>query len=118
MENITIGEIGVAITFLVAFIGGIGILLNYIKKALKNLFKEQLEPIKEQVAKNNELISTVDLNSTQNYLTKCFNDLRTRQQISETNIQRIYEQMEHYEKLGGNSYIHKEFEDLKKEGLL
>lgn len=118
MENITLGQISVLISFLVAFIGGIGILLNYTKKALKSLFKEELEPIKEQVAKNNELISTVDLNSTQNYLTKCFNDLRTRQQISETNIQRIYEQMEHYEKLGGNSYIHKEFEDLKKEGLL
>lgn len=118
MENITIGQISVIISFLVAFIGGIGILLNYTKKALKSLFKEELESIKEEVSKNNELISTVDLNSTQNYLTKCFNDLRTRQQISETNIQRIYEQMEHYEKLGGNSYIHKEFEDLKKEGLL
>ena len=118
MENITLGEISKIIAFLVAFIGGIGVLLMYIKKALKSLFKEELEPIKEQVAKNNELISTVDLNSTQNYLTKCFNDLRTRQQISETNIQRIYEQMEHYEKLGGNSYIAHKGEKLQKEGKL
>ena len=49
---------------------------------------------------------------------KCFNDIRQGQQLSEANIQRIYEQMEHYEKLGGNSYIHKEFEDLKRGGLL
>lgn len=118
MENITLGEIGEIIAFLVAFIGGIGILLMYIKKALKSLFKEELEPIKEQIAKNNELISDVDLNSTKNYLSKCFNDLRKGQEISEANVTRIYEQMEHYEKLGGNSYIHKEFDDLKKEGLL
>lgn len=118
MENITLGEIGKIITFLGTFIGGIGILLMYIKKALKSLFKEELEPIKEQIVKNNELITEVDINSTKNYLSKCFNDLRKGQEISEANMQRIYEQMEHYEKLGGNSYIHKEFEDLKKEGLL
>lgn len=118
MENITIGQISVVISFLVAFISGIGILLNYTKKALKSLFKEELEPIKEEVSKNNKLIQEVDMNSTKNYLSKCFNDLRKGQDISEANMQRIYEQMEHYEKLGGNSYIHKEFEDLKKEGLL
>lgn len=118
MENITLGQISSIITFLVAFIGGIGILFNYIKKWLKNLFKEELEPIKEQVATNNELIKEVDMNSTKNYLSKCFNDLRQGQVLSEANMQRIYEQMEHYTKMGGNSYIHKEFEDLKKEGLL
>lgn len=118
MENITIGEIGSIIAFLGAFIGSIGILFNYIKKALKSLFKEELEPIKEQVSKNNQLIQEVDMNATKNYLSKCFNDLRKGQQLSEANIQRIYEQMEHYSQMGGNSYIHKEFEDLKKEGLL
>ena len=118
MENITLGEIFKIITFLGGFIGACILLLNYIKKALKNLFKEELEPIKEQIVKNNELITEVDLNSTKNYLSKCFNDLRKGQEISEANMQRIYEQMEHYEKMGGNSYIHKEFEDLKKEGLL
>ena len=118
MENITLKEISVLISFLVAFIGGIGILFNYTKKALKSLFKEELEPIKEEVSKNNKLIQEVDMNSTKNYLSKCFNDLRKGQEISEANKQRIYEQMEHYSKLGGNSYIHKEFEDLKKEGLL
>lgn len=118
MENITIGEISIVISFLVALIGGIGILLNYLKKALKSLFKEELDPIKEQIVKNNALITEVDINSTKNYLSKCFNDLRKGQEISEANMQRIYEQMEHYEQMGGNSYIHKEFEDLKKEGLL
>lgn len=118
MENITIGEISIVISFLVALIGGIGILLNYLKKALKNLFKEELEPIKEQVSKNNQLIQEVDMNATKNYLSKCFNDIRKGQQLSEANIQRIYEQMEHYSKMGGNSYIHKEFDDLKKGGLL
>ena len=118
MENITLGDISKIIAFLVAFIGGIGILLNYTKKALKSLFKEELEPIKEEVSKNNKLIQEVDMNSTKNYLSKCFNDLRKGQDISEANMQRIYEQMEHYSKMGGNSYIHKEFEDLKKEGLL
>lgn len=122
MENITLGQIAAVVLFLSGFIGGIIVLYNYISKWLENRLKpilnKELEPIKEQVAKNNELIQDVDMNATQNYLTKCFNDLRTRQKISETNVQRIYEQMEHYEKIGGNSYIHKEFEDLKKEGLL
>lgn len=118
MENITIGEISIVISFLVALIGGISILFNYLKKALKSLFKEELEPIKEQVSKNNQLIQEVDMNATKNYLSKCFNDIRKGQQLSEANIQRIYEQMEHYSQLGGNSYIHKEFDDLKKEGLL
>ena len=60
----------------------------------------------------------IDLNSTKNYLSKCFNDLKQGQELSESCKQRIYEQMEHYESLGGNSYIHQEFENLKKEGKL
>lgn len=118
MENITLVEIFKIITFLGGFIGACILLLSYSKKALKSLFKEELEPIEKQVARNNELIQEVDINATKNYLSKCFNDLRKGQQLSEANMQRIYEQMEHYSKLGGNSYIHKEFEDLKKEGLL
>lgn len=118
MENITLGEIASVVSFLVAFIGGASVLFIYMKKGLKTLFKEELEPIKEQVDKNNKLIQEVDMNSTKNYLSKCFNDLRKGQEISEANMQRIYEQMEHYSQMGGNSYIHKEFEDLKKEGLL
>lgn len=118
MENITLGQISGWIAFIVALIGGISVLLVYVKKALKSLFKEELDPIKEQIVKNNELITEVDINSTKNYLSKCFNDLRKGQEISEANMQRIYEQMEHYEKMGGNSYIHKEFDDLRKEGLL
>lgn len=118
MENITLGEIASVVSFLGAFIGGVSVLFVYMKKGLKTLFKEELEPIKEEVHKNNRLIQEVDMNSTKNYLSKCFNDLRKGQEISEANMQRIYEQMEHYSQMGGNSYIHKEFEDLKKEGLL
>lgn len=118
MENITLGQILGFITFLVAFVGAISTLFIYAKKGLKSLLKDELRPIENAVQKNNELIVAVDINSTKNYLSKCFNDIRQGQQLSETNIQRIYEQIEHYEKMGGNSYIHKEFEDLKKEGLL
>lgn len=118
MENVTLGQILAVILFLGSFIGGVIVLLKYIKIGLKKLFKEELEPIKNAVQENNKLIAEVDINSTKNYLSKCFNDIRQGQQLSEANIQRIYEQMEHYEKLGGNSYIHKEFEDLQNKGLL
>ncbi len=117
MENITIGQIKEFVLFLGSFIAGISVLLFYLKKGLKSLLKEELKPIKDSLYK-------VDENSTKNYLSKCFNDLRQGQILSEANKKRIYEQMDHYTKpkeeggLGCNSYIHKEFEDLKKEGLL
>lgn len=117
MENITLGQIAGGVLFLTGFIGGVILLLRYIKIGLKKLFKEELDPIKNG-------LYNVDENSTKNYLSKCFNDLRQGQQLSEANKKRIYEQMDHYTKpkedggLGCNSYIHKEFEDLKKEGLL
>lgn len=129
MENITLGATAEVIIFLSTMIGSITVICKLImtkfEKGVKTIITDELKPIVSSVDKiieeQKDIKANVDtaiLDSIKNYLSKCFNDLRQGQVLSEANRQRVYEQMEEYISRGGNSYIHKEFEDLKKEGLL
>ena len=52
MENITIGQIGTTIAFLVALIGGIEFLALRMKKYIKATMKDEIEPLKEELRQN------------------------------------------------------------------
>ena len=49
MENITLGQIGTFIGFLVALLSGLAVLYNYIKKWLKLAIKAELEDIYKRI---------------------------------------------------------------------
>lgn len=118
MENITIGQILAIIVFIVALIEGVSKLVNPSKKLLKSALKEEFEPIKQSIEDIHLEIKENSLNQSKNFLTKCFDDIENGKQYSDTTIERIYECFEDYEAKGGNGFIKKRFEKLKKEGKL
>ena len=117
MENITLGQISVAIAFFVALVGGV----KYILTDMKKITERALKPTNDKIDKMSESlkkeIQKSDLNATKNYLVSTLHDINN-ETINEVSKQRFFEQYEHYESLGGNSYIHNEVERLRKEGKL
>ena len=106
MNNITLGEISDLMVWLIGFGGSTIAIIGAVKKAISKSF----EPI-------NKKIDNVDLNATKNFLVRCLADIE-RHGIDDVTKIRFYEQLEHYQKMGGNSYILSEVERLKKEGKL
>jgi len=106
MDNITLGQISNLMVWVIGFGGSTIAIITAIKKAVASAFK----PI-------NSKIDNVDMNSTKNFLVRCIADME-RHEIDQVTKMRFYEQFEHYQKLGGNSYITSEVERLKKEGKL
>lgn len=106
MNDITLGEISNLMVWIVGFGGSTVAIITAVKKAISKSF----EPI-------NKKIDTVDMNATKNFLVRCLADIE-RHGIDDVTKVRFYEQYEHYEKMGGNSYIKSEVERLKKEGKL
>ena len=106
MDNITLGQISNLMVWVIGFGGSTIAIIRAIKKAIASAFK----PI-------NAKIDNVDMNATMNFLVRCIADM-DRHGIDQVTRMRFYEQFEHYQKLGGNSYIRDEVERLKKEGKL
>ena len=106
MDNITLGQISSLMVWVIGFGGSTVAIITAVKKAIASAFK----PI-------NKKIDDVDLNATKNFLVRCLSDIE-KHGIDDVTKMRFYEQLEHYEKMGGNSYIKSEVERLKKEGKL
>lgn len=117
MENITLGEISICIAFLVAFAGGV----KYILKDMKAITEHALKPTNEKLDNMEKClkkeIQKSDLNATKNYLVATIHDIKG-DGIDDISKQRFFEQYEHYQNLGGNSYIMNEVERLRKEGRI
>ena len=117
-ENITFGDVSTAVTVLVGFIGGIGYLKKNLKVWIAKALEEQLRSIDEEMKNLQERLDKVDLEGCKNFIVRCLADFENNIQISETELERFWEQYEHYEKVGGNSYIKQKVEKLKKEGKI
>lgn len=117
MEQITLGQISVAIAFFVALVGGV----KYILSDMKKITERALKPTNDKIDKMSESlkkeIQKSDLNATKNYLVSTIADIKNNG-IDEVSKQRFFEQYEHYISLGGNSYIKHEVETMRKEGKL
>lgn len=111
MEQITLGQIAIAITFIVGLLGGVGYLKTHIEEWFKKPLKEEIEPI-------NQRLDAIDLNATKNFLVRCLKDIERGVDLSEVEMERFYEQYEHYKKEGGNSYIKRCYEQLESEGKI
>ena len=106
MDNITLGQLSGIMVWLIGF----GTATLTIVKAVKSAISKSFVPIEKK-------IDDVDLNATKNFLVRCIADI-DRNGIDPVTKMRFYEQFEHYQKMGGNSYIRDEVERLKKEGKL
>lgn len=117
MENITIGQIGLAVTFLVGLVSGIGYLHKQMKVWIADALSDQLKAIDDKLNELNGHIDDVDMNATKNFLVARLADLE-KHELEEIELERFYEQYGHYHKLGGNSYIDQRVQKLKSMGKL
>ena len=117
MDKITLGQIAMAVSFLVALIGGIGYLHNQLKKWVSDSLKEQFELMDKKIDALGEKVDAVDMNATKNFLVARLADIEN-DGLDEIELERFYEQYGHYHKLGGNSYIDQKVNKLKSAGKL
>ena len=118
MDHITLELIGEFIAFLVALVGGLGYLNKTLRNWLSKLVLEQQDTINEKLDDMADQLTRVDIESTKNFLVQYIADVEQGDKVSETEIQRFWEQYEHYTSVGGNTYIKERVDKLKKEGKL
>lgn len=118
MADITIGQISSALAIIVALIGSIAYLKTHIMKWIAGAVKEDFEEIKDDLKSINDRLDTVDLESCKNYLVSELTKIEQGGWWDEIEKERFYEQYEHYQKLGGNTYIQQKVERLQKEGKI
>lgn len=118
MDNITLGEIGIAITFLVGIISGISYLHKHLREWIAQSLKDQLDSIKDEVKGLHDRIDGVDMQACKNYLVSFLSDVEKDELTDEIERERFWEQYQHYTEHGGNSYIKRKVEKLKSEGKL
>ena len=118
MENITLEFIGEFIAFIAALVGGLGYLNKTLKKWLTKLIVDQQNEINTKLDAMSKQLTRVDIESTKNFLVRCIADFENNTEISETELERFWEQYGHYIDAGGNTYIKERVEKLKKEGIL
>lgn len=118
IEDITLGQIGLLVAYLVALISGIAFLLTKIKTWFKGAFKEEIEPLRNDIKEVQTDMKQVDMNSCKNFLVRSLGDIEKNVPLDEVEKERFWEQYEHYQKIGGNSYIKRKIEQLQEEGKL
>lgn len=122
MEDIKLLEavawFGAFLGGLVALIKGIEYLIGKLKNIAQEWLKKGLEPISKKLDSLDEKIDGVDLNSTKNFIVARLEEVKRGDTLDDVTKMRLYEQYEHYQKLGGNSYIRDSFEELQKQNKI
>ena len=118
MENITLGQIAVAVAFVVGLATGVAAIRKIIKSWLTDAFKAEFAEINKKLDDVNKRVKEVDMESCKTFLVSFMSRLDRGNDIDEIELERFWEQYQHYEKNGGNSYIHRKAEQLKSDGKL
>lgn len=125
MESITLGQAAGALALIVAIIAGAQSLKKSIKSWLNAALKEQFDGVNKRFddvdRKQNDMmkrLDTVDIENCKNYLVTFLAEVARGEIKDETELQRFWEEYEHYHNLGGNSYIKNKVEELKGRKLL
>ena len=118
MEQITLGQIGLAITFLVGLIGGIGYIKKHVQTWINDTLKDQFASIDAKIQHLDDKMEGIDVATCKNFLVARLSEVEKGIPMDEIELERFWEQYEHYSKHGGNSYIKNKVDDLKERGLL
>ena len=108
MDNITLGQVYSLMAWGIGLVGATITIVKSVQKVIKSAF----EPIESKIDK-------VDKNATMNYIVARMDEIDKGNKLDGVAKMRFVEQYEHYTKdLKGNTYIHDEYERLKREGKL
>lgn len=119
MENITLGQVVASTAFLIALIGGWVQLKKWTTTAVKEILKDELKSIKDDISKLHSEIKKEDKEKTKNFLVSRLADAERGQEWSDIERQRFYEQYDHYSHdLNGNTYIETAVKHLEQTGKI
>ena len=112
-----IGIISAGIAGLVAFIKGIEYLLGKLSEIASGWLLSALKPIDEKLNNLEKKLDSLDLDRCQDYIVGIFGEAE-RHPLEDSVKMRLHEDYDRYTTLGGNSYVHSEFDRLKKNGKI
>ena len=118
MESITLGQISLAVALIVGLVTGIAYLNKHINEWIVNSLKPEFEEIKDEIKEIREQLKDTDIESTKNFLVSFLSDVEKGDKINDVVLQRFWEEYQHYQNRGGNSYIKEKVEKLKAKGYL
>lgn len=118
MEQITLGQVAAALTFIVGFIGSVSYIHKNIKKWIADATKPRFDQVDDRIDKLDAKVEGIDLATCKNFLVARLSELEKGKPLEGIEKERFYDQYEHYKKHGGNSYITQWFEDMKERGKL
>lgn len=118
MENITLGQIALAVAFVVGLATGMAYMHKLIKKWLTNALKSEFDGLNKKIDSLSKRIEEVDMEATKNFLVRVLADIEQDSPVDEVERMRFWEAFQHYSKHGGNSYIRDKVEKLQRSGKL
>lgn len=118
IEDITVGQIVAALTCIVSVLSGVAAVKKFATKWLVSGLQGDFAKINAKIDDIGKRVDTVDLEACKSYLVGYLSDVESGRERSEIETARFWEQYQHYEHIGGNSYVHRKVEQLKAEGKL
>lgn len=122
MLNISVGEfIGYLVAFIAGLVGlikGIEYLVGKAGRAATKWLERGLEPMNRKLDAIDRKVATNQLENDKTILVRLLADIKQGEALTEIEIERLHETYTRYTQNGGNSYIHDEWEKIKKEGKL
>ena len=129
MENITLGDLRAWLGLIAALIASIVAIVTAVKKVVKKVIKalqkDQTEEINKRFDKidarldeTDAKVNKIDMEHCKNYLVTFLAEVEQGKVHQEIEMERFHEELEHYTKIGGNSYVKAKAEKLKNDGKL
>ena len=103
--QITVGEIGTFIAFLVGLIGGVLTLFRHAKNGLKEMLKGEFQGVNNQIAEIKEDVKEVREIGRNNDKNGKRNEILLMINTQPEKVDEIERAFEEYKALGGNGYI-------------
>nr|DAS17482.1 MAG TPA: Protein of unknown function (DUF1043) [Caudoviricetes sp.] len=103
--QITVGEIGTFVAFLVGLIGGVLTLFRHAKNGLKEMLKGEFEGVNNQIAEIKEDVKEVCEIGKNNAKNGKRNEILLMINTQPEKVDEIERAFEEYKALGGNGYV-------------
>lgn len=122
MLDITVGQligiIAAGVAGLVALVKGLEYLGGKISRSASKWLEKGLEPLSVKLEAIDRKVMSNQLENDKTILVRFLADIKNGEKLTEIEVERLHETYTRYTNGGGNSYIHNEWERLKKEGKL
>lgn len=127
--RIAVEDITTFISVIAGVITGLGIIAKFLDNMMKKWVTSLVDPINEKIEdynnemirlleKNSQEIHNVDLSQCKNFISRYLADMERGRDLTEIEYERFNDILEHYDGIGGNSYVHRKIDKLKDQGKL